>query len=150
MKGFTQQNGFTMFELIMTLGLSLVISGIAAMNLKELDDPLKNGSAQLEGFFKLARAKATSSTSAYTVMPENSGNLITKFSPTCGTPLEEQVEDPNLRLEFPTGAFLADTDWTLCYDSRGLPDGNLAVEVYDQDGDVKTVQVYLGGGVRIE
>lgn len=143
-----RQSGFTLFELVVALGVSGVLMAVAIISLKELDDPLKNGSAELASFFKQARAKAVSTTTAYTIVPVSSTRLETQWADKCSD--VSQTSDPQLVLELPTGAALTDSSWTLCYNSRGLPDGNLTVEVNDGGGDYRTVEVFLGGAVRVQ
>jgi len=140
-------SGFTLIEVLVTLSLAFILSMIAIMNLKELDNPLTNGSAQLASFFKQVRSRAVSSTLAYTIYPSTSDRIETRFAERCsdGT----TTDDDTLVLDLPTGASLTDTDWTLCYSARGLPDGTLEVEVYDGEGQYKTVEVFLGGAVRV-
>lgn len=145
--GIHTERGYTIFELIATMSLLLVLGSIAVMNLKELDDPLANASAQLASFFKQARSRAVSTTFAYTVRPVSSDRIEVTYAPLCSD--ADQTDDTTLALDFPTGAYLTDSSWFLCYNARGLPDGNLSVEVYDGDGEYKTVEVFLGGGVRI-
>lgn len=140
--------GFTLVEMLVAMGLFMVLSGIAVMNLKELDDPLVNGSAQLAAFFKQVRARAVSSTLAYTAVPVSGDRVETRYGTTCSD--ASPISDNSLVLELPNGATITDTDWTLCYTARGLPDGNLTVEVYDGGGNYRTVEVFLGGAVRVQ
>ena len=142
------EKAFTVVELVVTLGLISILAGMALMNLKELDDPLKNGSAELTSFFKQVRSRAISTTSAYTVSASSSTLLVTEFGNTCSD--VDTTEDDTLTLQLPTGSSLVDTGWTLCFNGRGLPDGNLQVDMNDADGDTRTVEVYLGGGVRVQ
>ncbi|MBX7138177.1 MAG: GspH/FimT family pseudopilin [Oligoflexia bacterium] len=142
------QSGFSVIELIVTLGMSSVLTGMAIMNLKDLDDPLKNGAEQMTSFMRVVRARAISSTRAYTVFPVSNGQLAARYADTCSN--GATTPDTSMTLEFPTGARLTDTAWDICFNSRGLPDGNLAVELRDSDGEYKTVEVFLGGGVRVD
>lgn len=140
--------GFTLIELMVTLGVSGILSGMALMGIKELDDPLKNGSAQLASFFKQVRARSLSSTQAYTLVPDGHYGVQTQHADKCGD--SPQVVDATLRLDLPTGASIPDVDWSLCYNARGLPDGNLEIEVYDGRGQYRTLEVFLGGAVRVQ
>ena len=142
------EGGFTLFELVAALGLSAVLMGLAAMALKDLDDPLKNGSAELASFFKQTRARAVSTTSAYTIIPVSSTRVEAQFSAKCSD--VDQTADARMVLDLPDGAQLADSSWSLCYNSRGLPDGNLTFTVNDGGGDFRTVEVFLGGAVRVQ
>ena len=145
---FQTERGFTFLELIVTMGLAMVCSTTAVMNLKELNDPLRNGSAELVSFIKQVRGRAISTTSAFTIVPVSSTQFKAQFASKCS---DVDVEDDDrLVLNLPTGAYITDTDWALCFNARGLPDGTLEVTVRDQDTDYKTIEVFLGGGVRMQ
>jgi hypothetical protein len=138
--------GISVIEIMAMMSLMLVMMGVAVMNLKKLDNPLQNGAAQLGGFFKQVRAEAISSTSAYIVVPSSSRRLITRRGTKCSD--LSPVDDPRVTLNLPSGASLVATNWTLCFNSRGLPDANLQVQLRDLGGQLKTVEVMLGGAVR--
>ena len=141
-----KERGFTILEMIVTMGILAVVMGIAVANIKKFDDPLNDASNQVVGFFKQARAKAISTTSAYTVYPISATRLGTKYAAKCTDVVT--TDDTSFFLNFPTGSHLNATNWTLCYSSRGLPDGNLTIDLRDTNNLTKTVQVYLGGGAR--
>lgn len=141
-----EERGFTLVETIVSLGIFAVILGIAVSNIKKFDDPLNDASNQIVGFFKQARAKSISTTSAYTIYPISTTKLGTKFAAKCTD--TTTTTDSAFTYTFPTGAHLNATSWTLCFSARGLPDGNLTVDLRDANNHPKTVQVYLGGGVR--
>lgn len=132
--------------MLVTLGLFGVLTLIAVQQLKDLDVAIVNASAELQGFFKQVRARAISTTSAYTVTPISSTEISTSYSTSCTS--ETTTADPQMVVELPLGAYLRSTDWSICYSPRGLPDDNIQIEVYDDDGVTKTVEVYLGGAVR--
>lgn len=146
-RGVRSAAGFSVLELLVVMGLVTVLGGIAVMNLKELDDPLKNGSEQLAAFFKQARAKSVATTSAYTITPTSGRTFETHYGSSCSDLVT--TDDPSLSLELPAGAYVTDTSWTLCYSARGIADGNLTVEVRDLDGEYKTIEVFLGGAARV-
>ena len=139
--------GFNIFELITVMGLIAVIMGIVAYNLRELDNPLENGANQMRGFFKQVRAEAIASTSSYIVRPATGTEIETLRGTSCTD--SAPVLDNRVSLELPTGATLSDTTWTFCYDSRGFPDGNIEIDLQDNVGQNKTVEVLHGGAVRI-
>jgi len=142
------EGGFSLFELIAVMGLALLLGGVAILNLKAFDDPLQNGSAQLLSFLKQVRAKAISSTSAYVISPDGPGRIQTQRGTTCGDP--DPIDDPLVALELPSGAYLYDTTWSFCFNSRGLPDANIELELRDTGGATRIVEVLLGGAVRIQ
>lgn len=141
------QRGFSLLELMVTMGLVTVLLGIAAMSFRELSSAERNGAEQLAGFLKQARAKAVNSTLAYTVFPDpsDSGHVIATRGTACSAP---QTVDSALELELPTGAELAATGWSICYTPRGLSQ-NSADIVVRHGSDTKTVRVVLGGGAKV-
>lgn len=141
-------HGFTVIEMLAVLGLVSVFSYIAVINLKEFNNPLVNASAQLVSFFKQIRAEAIAATSAVTIQPDSSTRIITLFGTTCSDP--DPVADPQLTFEFEDGAYLTDTDWEFCFNSRGMPDANIEIDVRDAEGATKVVEVLLGGAARIQ
>ena len=140
--------GYSIFEVLAVLALLAILSGVATNNLKELSDPLENSSAELIAFLKQVRARAISTTSAYKVAPVSNGDIVTSYSERCSDAAVEWVADPGVTLSLPTGAWLEDTDWAICFGPRGLPDGNIQVVLRDMDAGSRTIEVYLGGGVR--
>lgn len=142
------ERGFTVTEMLVVLGLVGVLSAIAVINLNALSSPAENGAAELLGFFKQARARAIATTSAYFITPSSGTEISTSSGVNCSDP--SPVPDSTLELVLPTGASLPDTSWTVCFTSRGLSDGNIAVVVNDIHGGARTVEILLGGSIRIQ
>jgi prepilin-type N-terminal cleavage/methylation domain-containing protein len=140
------QGGFSLIELLVALMISAVLASMALGNLKELNDPLQNGSAQLAGFLKEVRAKALSQTVAYHVSASSTTKIITTYGNNCAS--VTTTADPQLTLKLPTGTSLSTTSFNFCFSSRGLSDQNVNIVIHDNIG-TKTVEVMLGGGVRI-
>lgn len=141
------EQGFSFLELITTMGLIVVTMGMAVFNLRSLNNPLENGANQLRGFLKQVRAEAISSTSAYVVRAASDIGIETLRGNSCTD--SAPVPESRMALQLPNGARLSDTTWTVCYNSRGFPDGNVQIELEDIGGQQKTVEVMLGGAVRI-
>lgn len=143
----SRSRGFSLFEVLVALSIFALLSTIAISNLKVLQSPVVTGAAELVSFFKAARAKAISTTMAYTVKATSSTSVVTTYAKTCST--TPQTDDATLALTLPRGATLANTGWSVCYNTRGIGDTSIDIDV--RDGAVtKTVQVVLGGGVRIK
>lgn len=138
---------FTLLELLVALSLFAIMLGIAIPNLKDLNNPLRNGTAALTSFLKEVRGKAISSTSAYRITPVSTTRIVTSFATNCSS--ETFIDDPSTVLELEAGARLNATSWVLCFNPRGLADDNEEIVIRDQHGDAKVVKVYLGGGAKI-
>lgn len=141
------ESGFSILELLTVTSLGVILSGVAVLDLRKFDDPLQNSAAQISSLMKQARAQAISSTSAYTVHPTSANHLVSERGTSCSD--ASPVNDPHLALELPSGAALSDTTWTVCFNSRGMPDGNIDIPLQDVGGESRTVEVLLGGAVRI-
>ena len=136
--------GYSIFELLATMTLGTILTGIAVFNFVALRDSADNGAAELTGFFKKARAKALATTMAYTVQPQTATRVIATIGTSCSA---AQAADPEMILDLPTGATLSTLGWAVCYNTRGYADDSLNIVVSDTKG-TQTVQVVLGGAVR--
>lgn len=137
-----------MIEMLATLALIGILSGIALYHLKDLDDPLDNSTTQLIAFFKQVRVRAISTTSAYVVQPSSQGYIQGSYSDRCSDADTDRVIDNSVFFKFPAGARLYDTDWSVCFGPRGLPDSNLRIPIADSGSRVRWIEVFLGGGVK--
>lgn len=138
--------GFSVIEMIVTLGLMAVITGIAISNIKALENPLADASFQMSHYIRLVRARAISRTTSVIIQPSSPSEVIAFSSDSCNGEMA-QIEE--LTLRFPEGATLSDTDWTVCINQRGLSDTNIIFELQNQEGKVRSIELALGGGVRI-
>ncbi len=148
MKNISADAGFTIFELLVTLGLFIILSGIAVSNLKDLDDPLQDGAAQVLSFVKKVRAHAISTTQAYFVSASSTTQIVTQYGTNCND--VAPVDDPLLVLDLPSTVGMTDIVWSFCFNSRGLADSNIVIPLEDSDGYAKTIEVLLGGAARIQ
>jgi len=144
------RSGFSLLELIVALTIFAVVVSIAALGLRNLEDPLGNATHQLEGILKQARAKAMATTSAYRVRPAGTtsgGNqlLAVERSLRCGSS-SWQADGSFASLELPKQVSLPLTSWSVCFSSRGAADNNLVVTL-EHDGQNRQVEIYLAGGV---
>lgn len=139
-------SGFTLFEALVSMFISSVLMTTAVYNLKEVHNASNTGAQQLASLLKSARAKAMSSTLTYTVFPVSATRVETTFADTCSSEIQTPDTEVVLELE---GATMANIEWEVCYTSRGTSNSSADVEVID-GYDSTTVQIVLGGGVRIE
>ena len=140
-----EESGFTLLELLVTISLAAVMTGFAVLNLKDLSNPALNAASDISGFLKLARSKALSTTSAYTISASSTDTLIATVGTTCSA---AQTPDPSMTL-FLADASLTDITWTICFSSRGFPDANVSIPVVDVYAGANTVEILLGGSIRI-
>jgi prepilin-type N-terminal cleavage/methylation domain-containing protein len=142
---YSSQQGFSLLETLVTLMLGVIVSNIVVSNLKQLDNPLQNGVAQVTGFIKGVRARAISQTIAYKIQPTSLGRLSASFAPTCSA--ATFTTDPSLGLVLPNTTRFTNTTWSICFTSRGLSTENSTIQLRD-GSTVRTLETMLGGGVR--
>lgn len=141
------ERGFSLIETLATFTILSIIMGIASYNFSASQDAAGNGANELIGLLKRARAKGLNSTLSYTLTPASSKNIIAKYSATCADAVK--TTDPDLQLRLPGTAQLVATNWSVCYNTRGLSTSSLNILVRD-NYRTKTVEVALGGGVRVQ
>jgi prepilin-type N-terminal cleavage/methylation domain-containing protein len=139
------QAGYTLTELLVTMSLLSVMSGFAFVNLLDLSNPARSAASEISGFLKQARARALSTTSAYTVSASSTDTLTTTVGTTCSA---AQSAEPSLTLEL-DHADLSNVSWSICFTSRGFPDKNVVIPVTDDYSGSNSVEVLLGGAIRV-
>ncbi len=140
------RSGFTLFELLFTVGLIGVLLGVAVTNLRSLDSAANTGAAEVLGFLRQVRARAMAATSAYKIAPSSAQVLAVYTASTCSSPM---ALESSLTLKLPLGASFTDTGWEVCFSSRGFPDSSPTIDLQDTEGGIKTIQVFLGGAVKV-
>ncbi|MGI6525600.1 MAG: pilus assembly FimT family protein [Bdellovibrionota bacterium] len=150
MKYSCNEKGFSLVEVLAVLGLISALFSMAVFDFRHLDDAGRNGAKELSSFLKEVRARAMSLTLAYTIEPISPTEVIALSSNNCTS--TDLTEDPELKLVLPKGAYLVTTDWSICYGTRGIADTSLDIELSSNRNSHRseTVQVVLGGGVRIK
>ncbi|MCI5064794.1 GspH/FimT family pseudopilin [bacterium] len=139
--------GFTLTEMIATVGLVTILSTIAISNFKELENPVVDASYQVSRFIRLARSRAISQTIAIVIQPDSTTELVAFSSDDCNGTLTSLGD---LSMTLPDGALLSDTEWSTCFTQRGLSDTNVTFQIQDVDGKSRTIEIALGGGVQVQ
>ncbi len=132
--------------MLVVISLIGTMSAIGISNITALNNPLQNGTNELTGFLKQARARAISTTSAYTVRPLNETQIITEVGNSCDDPAPEL--DATLTYTFPHQVHIPDTSWEICFTSRGLATSSPTIYVYGPNNKVQSISIYLGGAVH--
>ena len=142
------ERGFTLGNLVITLSLMGILSAIAISNITEVNDPLVDATFQINHFLKKARAEAISDTQAVRISPVSSSRIEAQSSD--GTCEDTMAAKNNLFLDLPDGASFSSTIWHVCFSQRGLANAYLIFDIENEEGDTKTIEVAIGGGVRIQ
>lgn len=152
MSGRRRAQGFTLVEIIVVLAIFAILAGIAALNLRGLQDPLQEAATNVAGLMKQSRAKAMATTSAYRVKVSttNTRDLVTESAIRCSD-TTGWTADTALSTELPKGISMSVSQGSLptCFDPRGLGSQDLILTFTDSKGRSMKVEVMLGGAVRI-
>ncbi len=141
-------NGFSIIEMLVALTIATILTGMAISNIKSFEDPLVDGGNELQGFLKQARARGLATTLAYKVRPTTTTKIIAETAKNCSA--TTWTQDNSLLLNFPKGVVVTSTTWSVCFSARGLPSGSSTITVQQSPGTLtKTIDVYLGGGVKL-
>lgn len=141
-----RESAFTLMEMLVVLVLMGVLMGVAVSSLSELASPQNAAAMEVMSFLKRARAKAISSTRAYEVVALTSQRLISRYAATCAS--AEKTQDNLLTLSLPETASITNIAWTICFEARGISRSAVDIPIRDME-NTKTVQVVLGGAVRV-
>ena len=141
-----QARGFTLLELMVALGLSSTLMGLAVSNLKSLTSPIKDSAAQMVSYFKQVRARALSTTTAYQIYPISATRVGARYAASCAA--TTWTDDPVLWMNLPRTTHLANTTWSVCYTTRGITADAVNLALADDLGQSRTIEVLIGGSVR--
>ncbi|MBB6098242.1 type II secretion system protein H [Deinobacterium chartae] len=149
----TRRSGFSLIELLVVIAIIGVLATIAAINLRDLDQPLHNARDQFAGTLRQARIRAISSTSAYFVqIPASGTQAISYTAQNCRvTDKTKWTEQRALQLKLPEGVKIAtgNTTLTVCFTARGLAQAGQTFTLTDTKGRTAQVQLLLGGGIEV-
>lgn len=148
MKLHERDFGFTIFELIATILIIGTLSTLAVNKLKQLDNPLQSSAAEFESFVKQVRARAISTTSAYKIVSISPTEVHTHYGKNCASTIV--TVDKQVSYQTRTPITMTDDSWEICFNSRGLPDDNVVVTFSDLSGTSSSVEIFLGGAVRLQ
>ncbi len=141
------QRGYSLIEVVVVASLIAVLTGLAALNFKELESPATSAGRAMFSYFKTVQGKAMATTSTYTVSAVSSTEIRATSATACSS--EDQTEDLQLRFRLPDGAHLVQTDWATCYNSRGLANNSVDLSIQDS-ATTKILHLVLGGGIKLE
>lgn len=144
----SSEQGYSITELLVVLALLSILSLLAVPNLAALRDPLDLSQEELLGHLKQVRAKAIATTSSYTVYPNTDNSLQVVSSAGCGGAATGVEMDLQLTLQ--PGISFNNTDWLVCFSPTGFAETNEEFVIEDPDGRTASLEVFLGGAVRLQ
>lgn len=139
------ESGYTILEMVFTMAIAAILSGLMVGGYRELNDPLQNGANQIISQLKHARVKAISNTTVYRVEPDGANQLHFYNGNSCD---DADTLENALTINLPAGVTLGNTEWELCFNQRGLANQSLEIEILEESR-LKTIEVLVGGSVRI-
>lgn len=143
---YHSEKGFSLVEMLAVLGVISILGATAILNIKVLYNPIANASFEVNHYLKLVRSKAISQTRIIKISPISFTKLSAQTGDSCNT---ASTTINNLSLELPNNTSFQNISWSLCFNQRGLSQSNTTFSITDIDSKIKTIEVALGGGVRI-
>jgi prepilin-type N-terminal cleavage/methylation domain-containing protein len=139
------EKGFTALELVVVMGLMSVVGSYVYYDLRSYTDPLTDASQALVAHLKRVKGRAIATTSAYKLSVTTDRTIIPSYGDRCSS--ETFTPDLQEKLTLEGGVRFGDDEWELCFDSRGMPNTNVHIELV-KGADDRSVEVLLGGAVR--
>lgn len=146
-----RKNGFTVIEILAVTAIAAITTALTASYLRSLENPLESSTREMTGLFKLARARAVSSTSAYQILPTSSNQIVAQYANTCDDTVWTNDVQLGLELDDPISVT---TGWSVCINSRGtvstMPTSDIIINSSADSGGSAELVVYIGGLVEAE
>ncbi len=143
----SSENGLTLVELLVVLGIMGLALAASALYLAPFEAPVESGATQLAAFLRMSRAQAMATTSAYRVVPAGDGAVRTLVAGTCSD--TTWTPDPERTLTLPDDVTLANTGWLVCFNARGVSSNNLLITLDHPEFGSEQVEVLLGGSAGV-
>ena len=140
--------GASLTELLVVLAVMAIAVSVAFMDVSRMEAPLHTGVGLVQAFVKQARATAMATTSAVRIAPKDPTHLEAASATNCAA--TSWASEPSIRAELPQGVTLDRTNWSVCFDSRGISDANVVVTLAHADFGSRQVEILLGGGTRVD
>lgn len=144
-----KDSGFTLFEMLVTMSITLIIFSSVLVSFKSLQRPLTSASELTIGFFRLARSNAITQTKSLVVYPSSAQILQVKSGNTCAEARASGTVMSDLLLTLPLGVGFNSTSWDLCFSPRGFIDNSVTIGINDFEGKTATITTFLGGTAKI-
>ena len=142
-----KERGASLIEVLGLLALIAVALGAIAMKMQTLGSPLDTSTSLLEGVFREARLNAIATMSAYRVSPSSTTRLKGEKGSTCSA--TTWTVDNSMRTDLSTGVTQSPTNWSVCFNSRGISTANVIVTLTHPKYGSRRVEVLVGGTSRV-
>jgi prepilin-type N-terminal cleavage/methylation domain-containing protein len=142
----SESAGFSLPEALVVVAIVALVVGAATLHLKPMEAPVKSAALLVEGLVKQTRAKSMSTTSSYRLRPFTDRTLVVEYASSCSD--GAWTLDPRMELDLPRGVTLSDTDWSVCFNSRGTASDNVVLSLEHSDHAAQGLEILMGGAVR--
>jgi prepilin-type N-terminal cleavage/methylation domain-containing protein len=141
------ESGFSLLEMIVTVSLGAILTGLAVVSVTGLNNPSRHGAVAIASFLESARSQAISSTGIILVRATNTATVQGYHVQACDD--TDPVEDNQLLMVLPNNYGITDITWEVCFSARGFAAESTIIPISDAHGQDRNIQVYIGGGIRV-
>lgn len=144
------ERGFTLLEVLVAIAVSGILMGIATFQYLKLQNDVGFTAQNLVSSLKRVRSKALASTYFYTVKPISLTQATVTYASSCSAPSTDQQTDNSLQVVLDSPVAFTSLTWSICFTPRGITADSATIGVRDGvSGEVKTVEVVIGGAMRV-
>lgn len=150
-----KERGFSLIEMLTTLSLTTIISGMVAFNIHETMNTSRTTGDLVAQFVRVARSRALASSTSYIVRPSTSGEIIESFAVQSCNANAQPLPLNTRQYTLPTNFKIEPANWSVCFQSRGLVRGqanaNVLFSVKSKAvvGESWDIEIALGGAVSV-
>ena len=138
--------GYTVLELLATVALGLVLTGMSLVALDRIATAGQSGIDVVEALLERARSRAVTTTTPHRVRADGAGALVIESATSCDATDWEPLD--GMPVHLPDDAHFTDATWEVCFSTRGWASHTQTIEIEDQHDGKTRVEVLLGGGTR--
>lgn len=137
--------GVTLIEILAAFIIFTILLSSGLVNLRALVHKNRSSAEEVSSFLNLVRGMSISQTRTIIVKPSTSTRLVALGVSSCADNSGTQL----LSLDLANGAVFQQTDWAVCFNSKGLSNTSGSI-VITEGNRSSTVQISLGGISRVE
>gem|GEM_PF-2541885 len=141
--------GVTLLDVILILVIVGTLTTLSVPAFRALSNDLAGAVTETAGFVTQARSQAMSTTSAVRLRVVSETELVGERNRACSEAAGWETEG-RVRVLYREGITVSGVqvdDILLCFDSRGVSDGNPTLTLTDRAGRSREIEILLGGGI---
>ena len=137
--------GNYLIELLAVLAIFAILLSGGLLNYKQLIKKDESAAAQVSSFLNTIRAVSIAQTRYIIVRPLGPNSIGTFTASSCS---ENSLTADRYTLNLPASTTLLDTDWRICFNSKGLSDVSGSIRLRE-GSRISRVEIALGGVSRV-